>query len=133
MEDGSGHFLHSKDGMTQGEPPYMIAYVIGVLPLIREIWDEHPRVTQPWYMGDAGEGGKFGHILENFKYMQARGPPRGYSLEPTRIILVMAPQTVARAEKFFRGMGVKIVTGSWYLGIFVIDRAAEDSWLAEKV
>ena len=40
---------------------------------------------------------------------------------------------MAKAEDFFRGMGMKIVTGSWYLGVFVGDRAAKDSWLTEKV
>ena len=47
--------------------------------------------------------------------------------------MVVAPQNVARAEEFFRGRGMKIVTGSRYLGDFIGDRAAEDSWLAEKV
>ena len=36
-EGGSGHFLHSKEVLTQGEPLVMITYVIGVLPLIREL------------------------------------------------------------------------------------------------
>ena len=40
--DGSGNFLHSKEGMTQGDPLAMIAYGIGVLPLIRELQDAHP-------------------------------------------------------------------------------------------
>ena len=35
-EDGSGHFLYSKEGVTQGDPLNMIAYGIWVLPLI---WD----------------------------------------------------------------------------------------------
>ena len=30
-------------------------------------------------------------------------------------------------------MGMKIVTGSQYFGVFVGERAAEDSWLTEKV
>ena len=30
-------------------------------------------------------------------------------------------------------MGINIVTRSQYLGVFFGDRAAEDSWLAEKV
>ena len=30
-------------------------------------------------------------------------------------------------------MGVKIMTGSWYLGVFIRDRAAEESWLTKKV
>ena len=35
--DGSGHFLHSKEGVTQGGLLAMIAYGIGVLPLIRDL------------------------------------------------------------------------------------------------
>ena len=57
--DGSGHFFHNKEGVTQGEPLAMIAYGIGVLPLIRELRDYHPCVTQPWYANDAGAGGTF--------------------------------------------------------------------------
>ena len=32
--DGSGHLLHSKEGVTQGDPLAMISYGIGVLPLV---------------------------------------------------------------------------------------------------
>ena len=45
--DGSGHFLHSKEGVTKGDPLAMIAYGIGVLPLIQEVREAHARVTQP--------------------------------------------------------------------------------------
>ena len=56
-EYGSGHLLHSKEGLTQGHPLSMIAYSIGVLPLIRELLEAHPCVTQPWYTDDAGRTG----------------------------------------------------------------------------
>ena len=39
---GSGHFLHSKEGMTQGDPLTMISYGIRVLTLIRELQGSHP-------------------------------------------------------------------------------------------
>ena len=76
--DGSGHFFHIKVGVTQGEPLSMIEYGIKFLPLIRELRGAHPWVTQPWYADDAGSGGKFQNILEHFRYLQARGPTRGY-------------------------------------------------------
>ena len=69
---GSGHFLHSKEGVTKGDPLAIILYVIGVLPLIRELRSAHPRVTQPWYSDDVGAGGTFQQILEHFWDLQAR-------------------------------------------------------------
>ena len=64
--DRSGYFLHSKEGMAQGDPLAKIAYGIGVLPLRRELQGAQSRVTQRCYVDDAGEGGKFPHILPTF-------------------------------------------------------------------
>ena len=72
--DGSGHFLHSKEGVTQGDPLAMIAYGIGVLPLIQELREAHPRVTQTWYDDDTGAGGTFQQVQAYFPDLQARGP-----------------------------------------------------------
>ena len=75
--DGSGHLLHSKDGVTQGDPLAMIAYGIGILPLIRYLRRYHPCVTQAWYADDAGAGGGFGDIMDHFRDLQLRGPAWG--------------------------------------------------------
>ena len=40
---------------------------------------------------------------------------------------------MASLEEFFRGMVMKIVTGSHYLGGFIGERSDKDRWLAEKV
>ena len=132
-EDGSGHFLNRKECMNQGYPLAIIAYGIGVLPLIRDLWDAHPQVTQPWYDDDAGVGGYFEQILAHFRDLQVRGPPRGYLLDPTNNILVVAPWNMARAKEFFQGMGLKVVTGSLHLGVFVGDQEEETTWLFGKV
>ena len=118
-EDGSGHFLQSKEGVTQGDLLAMIAYGIGVPPLIRELRRYHPHVTQPWYADDAGAGGSFGALMAHFRDLQLKGPAWGYFPSPTKRILVVAEQNIPRATEYFRGMGIKIVTGTdtW-----------EDSW-----
>ena len=85
----------------------MIACGIGVLPLIRELWNAHPRVTQSCYADDAGAGGTFHQVQEYFQDFQARGPARGYHPEPIKSILVVASGNVARAEEHFRGLGVR--------------------------
>ena len=131
--DGSGHFLHSKEGVTQGDPLTMIAYGIGVFPLIRELQGAHPRVTQPWYTDDARAGGTFQKILEHFWDLQARGPSRGYYPEPTKIILAVAPGNVSRAEEHFQGLGIRVVMGHRYLGGYIGDREMERSWLKANI
>ena len=103
-EDGSGHFLHSKEGVTQGDPLAMIAYGIGVLPLIRVLRSDHPQVYQPWYADDAGAGGEFRDIMAHFRDLQLKGPARGYFPEPTKSILVDSEKNVPRANAYFRGM-----------------------------
>ena len=115
IRDESGYFLHSKEGVTQGDPLAMIAYGIGILPLIWELREAHPRVTQPWYADDAGAGGTFADVQAHFQDLQAWGPVRGYYPEPTKSILVVTPGNVARAKEHFRGMGIRVVTGHSYL------------------
>ena len=131
--DGSVHFLHSKEGMTQGDPLAMITYGIGVLPLIRVLRTDHPQVSQPWYADDAGAGGKFGVVMPHFRDLQLKGPAQGYFSEPTKSILVVSVQNLPRATEFFRGMGVQIVTGSRYLGGFVGEWETERQWFRTKV
>ena len=41
--------------------------------------------------------------------------------------MVIAPRNVAKSEEFFRGMGIKLDTGSIYLVGFIGNREAEDT------
>ena len=40
--------MHIREGVMQGEPIAMISYVIGILPLIKNLKRDLPGVTQPW-------------------------------------------------------------------------------------
>ena len=115
--------------MTQGDPLAIIAYGIGVPPLIRELWGAHPRVTHTWYADDAGSGGTFQQILDHFRDLQARGPARGYYLEPNKRILVVSPWNVHRKEAHFKDKGVHMVTRNRYIG----DQESEKEYMAEKL
>ena len=83
--EGLCHFLHIREVVTQGEPLDMIEYGIGVLPIIQELQDTQPRITQPWYADDTGAGGSFGNIFAHFKYIQAGGPLRDTSQNRPRV------------------------------------------------
>ena len=111
----------------------MISYGIGVLTLIRDLRRDHPHVTQPWYADDAGAGGSFEAVMAHFKDLQLKESARGYFMEPIKSILVVAEQNVPRATEYFRGMGIKIVTGSRYLGGFVGEQETENQWVRTKV
>ena len=62
-----------------------------------------------------GWGGKFEDILDHFRDLQLRGPAGGYYPEPTKSILVVDERNVTWAKEYFRGMGIKELTGSRYL------------------
>ena len=80
-----------------------------------------------------GAWGSFGNILSHFKDIQVRGTPWGYFPEPTKNILVVAPQNLAKSEEFFWGIGILVVTGNHYLGSFIGNGDADTTWLYEKV
>ena len=98
-----GHFLHSKEGATQGDPIAMITYGMGTPPLIRDLQTAYPGINQPWYADDSEAGGTFDVIRRHLDDLMVRRPLRGYFLEPTKIILVVSPRNVPRVEAFFRG------------------------------
>ena len=111
----------------------MIAYGIGILPLICELRTAHPHATQPWYEYKSDVGGTFEALQDHMRDLLVRGPLWGNFPEPTKIILVLSLQNFQRAEAQFRGMGVRVVTRSRYLGGFIGNQDLYKAWLAEKV
>ena len=57
-----GHWMMSKEGVTQGDPLSMILYGLGMLPLTMKLKNAVPECIQPWYADDAGAGGEFEDI-----------------------------------------------------------------------
>ena len=71
--------------------------------------------------------------MAHFRDLQLKGLARGYFPEPTKSIFVVAEQNVPRATEYFRGMGIKIMTGSRYLRGFVGEKETERQWVRTKV
>ena len=85
--------------MTQGGPLEMIAYGIGILPLIHNLKREIPDVTHPLYADDAGALGTFVRLDTYFDSLTRQGPGRGYHPEPTKSVLIVRPENL-EAEIF---------------------------------
>ena len=62
--------MHSREGVTQGDPPYMIAYGIGILPLIKKMKAEFPDNAQPWYVENYGALGTFVRVGSYFNLIK---------------------------------------------------------------
>ena len=105
--DRPNHFLHIKEGVTQVNNVAVLAYGIGILPLICEIRDTNLQVMQPWYADNARSGGNFKAFQEHLRDMLVMGPIQGYLLEPTNIILIVYPWNFHREESHFRGCRFK--------------------------
>ena len=80
--NGAAVFLHSREGMTQGDPLAMVAYGIGVLPPIKKMRVAYPDVTHPWYADDAGSLGTFNNIGLYFNSLKTFGQDCGYFPKP---------------------------------------------------
>ena len=79
----------------------MIAYGIGILPLIKNIKREISDVTQPCYADNAGDLGTFTRLKTYFYSLTSQGPGRGYHNNPTKRVLIVRPENL-EAGKLFR-------------------------------
>ena len=77
--------------MTQRDPLTIIAYGIGILPLIENLKRAIPDVTQPWYADYAGDLGVFERIETYFDSLTRQVPVWGYHPEPTKSVLIVRP------------------------------------------
>ena len=122
--------MHSKEGVTQGNPLAMISFSSPSPGIFRATT---PGSLSHGMLMMRGARGEFSNIMENLRDLQAGGPARGYYPEPTKIILVVAPVNLARAKEHFSGLGIRVVTGNRYLGGYIGDKESEGRWLAAKI
>jgi hypothetical protein len=127
--NGTGVFLFSKEGVTQGDPISMVPYGIGILPLIRILKQVFPEAEQPWYADDAGAGGYFDPIR---RQLQEIGPNYGYFPEQSKSILIVSQHNLEAGRTTFADLDFKVTTGHRYLGGFLGDKDALTAWIQEK-
>ena len=132
-DNGTSLFLHSKEGVTQGDPLAMVAYGILLLPLIQSLKEALPEVEQPWYADDAGAGGSFKGLRSFFEKLLEEGPRSGYFLEPSKCILIVRVHNKEAAEKEFKDLGFTVVTGNRYLGGFIGGADEQYDWVKDQV
>ena len=124
-----GKEIRSMEGTTQGDPPSMAFYAIGLLPLIwclaepaepaelAEPAEPEDHSKQAAYADDLTGGGKLANVKQWFDSIVVNGPRLGYNAEPTKSWLIVKEEKLAEAEAIFEGTGVNITThGKKHLG-----------------
>ena len=129
---GTDEFLFSREGVTQGDPLSMFLYAVGTLPLIQSL--KNPSAwTQVWYADDASACGELTSIRRWFDLLLQQGPSYGYFPNATKSYVVVHPSSVAFAKSVFGSLGVHVVTSHRFLGGFLGDVPARNSFVQAKV
>ena len=84
---GKMQVLYSTEGTTQGCPLSMLAYAVGILPLIKRLKNLGSQ-TQVWFADDSSSGGSLVNIHRWFQKLLSFGPAYGYFVEPSKSLVV---------------------------------------------
>ena len=117
-----GKELRSKEGTTQGDPPSMAFYAIGLMPLIlrHARREQVSKAKQVGFADDMTGGGKLLMLREFFDGVVENGPMYGYDAEPTKSWLIVKEDRFEAAVEIFNGSGVNITTrGKKHLGAVI--------------
>ena len=118
--------------MTQGHPLTTIAYRIRIFPLIKNLKQDIPDVTQPWYADDAGALGTFARHATYFYLLICQGLVRGYHPEPTKSILILTPE-ILEVEKVFGSRYIfRVCRGARYSWGYIGNDEFKHDWLRER-
>ena len=85
----------------------MFFYAVAVLPLIRSLTSK-PNFVQCWYADDSACAGKLSQIRLWLDKLIQLGPGYGYFAEPTKSVLVVAPQYEDAAKDNFKDLGITV-------------------------
>ena len=118
-----GRELKSKEGTTQGAPPSMAFYAVGLTPFLIQLAKyepPHPTAKQVSYADDLTGGGKLRQLRVWMDNIIEHGPKYGYHAEPTKSWLIVKERLLESAEEIFDGVGVNItMQGKKHLGAVI--------------
>ena len=97
-DNGMGHILFSKEGVSHGYPLAMIIYGLGIISCIWDLQKAHPDVNQPWYADDTRVGSTLMDMQRNLYNLMLRGTLQGNLPDLTKSILIMSTRNVCRSR-----------------------------------
>ena len=82
--------------MTQWYPLEIIEYRIRILPIIRELLEAHPEVTQPWCVDNTRSRDCFWFIKYHLEELMQKLLAHGYFTYSTKILLVISYRNIPK-------------------------------------
>ena len=106
----------SREGVTQGDPIFMVLYGITLVPLAEDLRVADPGLPSPFYMDDAAFDGSAQRITELLKLLIKRGPDRVYFPKPAKYLFILdklGQEAAAKQEFAAEGLVLNFISGSW--------------------
>eukprot|EP00957_Ditylum_brightwellii_P103222 7867448-Ditylum_brightwellii.AAC.1 len=128
--------LHSREGVTQGDPLSMVVYGVALLPLTEITRAADKGVLAPFYANDMALDGPADRNAQLLGIRVKHGPNFGYFPEPEKSIHVCDDaEEVEQAGEAFRsrGLTVNLHDGYRYVGGYIRDRERELEWVKPKI
>jgi hypothetical protein len=130
---GECTILHSREGVTQGDPLAMILYGLALTPLALNLRDAVPEAIQPWYADDMALDGTAEQVDTLWSMLEEQGPGRGYFAEPEKSIVVCRPEDTAALRRILGHHNFRYCDGHRYLGGFIGSDEIRDEWVGNQV
>ena len=94
-----GKEIFSQEGTTQGDPPAMAFYGIGIMPFLQKL-KRSCKTAQIGYADDLQGGRKVLDTRHWFDTVEDKGPSHGYDDEPSKSHLIVKPNLSRRHRKY---------------------------------
>ena len=110
----------------------MVAYVIVILLIIKNLKVVFPGVTNTWYDNYASALCTFSRVGSYFNLQEQIFPGRAYYPVPSKIFLIVHLDNIEDVKSFGLCHGFKVCTVMHYLGGLIGDDKSKCDWLREE-
>ena len=103
----------------------MIAYGIGIFPIIKNLKQEIPDVTQPWYADNAGALRTFAIPETCFDSLTRQVPGQGYHPESTKSVLIVHPENLESGKEIRARHVFRVCMSACYIWGYIGDNKSK--------
>ena len=126
----------SQEGVTQGDPLFLVLYGTTLVPLAEERRDTDPTVLSPLYTNDAVFDESAMRSAAQLRLLMDRGPDQGYFYNPAPSLLISDnPEEKEAAVREFdmESLNLNYTDVRRYLGAYLGHGEKLEEWVQPKV